>query len=247
MGLVPERALFDAAARHLRLRGFTPEMVLERKVRAAISGGESLSAFVASVAAPTPAPGGGAVAAHVGALGAALAQMVAGLTIGRKKYAMVDAEMRDVAVQAAAAAAELSSLAHRDAAVYERVMEAYRLPRDTDDQLASRQSAIESALLDAARVPLETARVCSQVARLAAVAADKGNANAASDAGVAALLAEAGCRAASYNVQINVSSLADSSAGHALLQEMAAVLDETRGYARIANDAVQRAITASAV
>src|SRR5439155_15152151 len=79
VGLVPERALFDTAARHVQLRDFTPEMVLERRVRASVEGGESLGGFVAAVAAPTPAPGGGSVAAHAGALAAALAQMVAGL------------------------------------------------------------------------------------------------------------------------------------------------------------------------
>ena len=247
VGLVPERALFETAARHVRLRGFSPDMVLEHKVRDAMAGGESLSAFVASVAAPTPAPGGGAVAAHAGALGAALTQMVAGLTIGRKKYAAVDAEMREVAMEAAAAGAELSALGPRDVAAYELVMVAYRLPKETPEQVADRKAAIDSALLGAARVPLETARVCSRVARLAAMAADKGNTNAASDAGVAALMAEAGCRAASYNVQTNVSSLSDASAGESLLQEMTAVMDETAGYARAATEAVQRAMTAHAV
>ena len=247
VGLVPERALFDTAARHLRLRGFTPAMVLEREVRQAVAGGESLSAFVASVAAPTPAPGGGSVAAHVAALGAALAQMVAGLTIGRKKYAAVEADMKAVALEAAELGTELSGLVARDAQAYEAVMQAYRLPKDTPDQLSARQQAIEVALLQAARVPLETARACARVARLAAVAADKGNSNAASDAGVAALLAEAGCRGASYNVQINVSSLADASAGNALLVEVTSLVDDTSRSARAAAEAVQRAITASAV
>src|SRR3954466_11542564 len=82
VGLVPEKALFDTAARHVGLRNFSPDMVLEHKVRNAVQGGQSLSGFVASVAAATPAPGGGSVAAHAGSLGAALAQMVAGLTIG---------------------------------------------------------------------------------------------------------------------------------------------------------------------
>ena len=126
-------------------------------------------------------------------------------------------------------------------------MQAYRLPKDTPDQLSARQQAIEVALLQAARVPLETARACARVARLAAVAADKGNSNAASDAGVAALLAEAGCRGASYNVQINVSSLADASAGNALLVEVTSLVDDTSRSARAAAEAVQRAITASAV
>ena len=99
VGLVPERALFETAARHIRLREFKPEMVLEHKVRAAVQGGESLSGFVSNVASPSPTPGGGSVAAHAGALGAALAQMVAGLTAGKKKYASVDAEMRELALE----------------------------------------------------------------------------------------------------------------------------------------------------
>ncbi|MGQ0646959.1 MAG: glutamate formimidoyltransferase [Gemmatimonadaceae bacterium] len=247
VGLVPEQALFDTAVRHIQLRGFSPDMVLERKVRQAVAGGESVAAFVASVAAPTPAPGGGSVSAHVAGLGAALAQMVAGLTIGRKKYAAVDAEMRAVALEAAELGNALAALATRDAAAYGEVMAAYRLPKETPEQTAARQETIEAALLEAARVPLETARACARVARLAAIAADKGNTNAASDAGVAALLAEAACRGASYNVQINVSSLADPAAGNALLVEVSALVQETGRHTREAAEAVQRAITASAV
>src|SRR3954469_3048260 len=116
VGLVPEKALFDTAARHVRLRDFKPEMVLEKKVRDAVQGGESLTDFVAAVASPIPAPGGGSVAAHAGALGAALAQMVAGLTAGKKKYIAVDAEMREIAVRAAALGNTLSALVARDAA-----------------------------------------------------------------------------------------------------------------------------------
>ena len=125
VGLVPERALFEAAARHIQLRGFTPDLVLERKVRAAVTGGESLSGFVGSVASPSPTPGGGSVAAHAGALAAALAQMVAGLTMGKKKYASVDAEMREIAVKAAALGNTLSALVARDASAYAVVAEAY--------------------------------------------------------------------------------------------------------------------------
>src|SRR5262245_24598757 len=113
VGLVPERALFDTAARHVQLKGFSSDMVLEHRVRSAVSGGESLGGFVASVAAPTPAPGGGTVAALAGALGAALAQMVAGLTIGKKKYA-AEAEMKEVALQASGLVNELTSLMKRD-------------------------------------------------------------------------------------------------------------------------------------
>ena len=89
VGLVPERVMFATAVSHLQLRQFTPAQLLERQVREVTSGGESVSGFLASVASSNPVPGGGSVAAHASALAAALAQMVAGLTIGKKKYAAV--------------------------------------------------------------------------------------------------------------------------------------------------------------
>lgn len=244
VGLVPERALFETAARHLQLRHFTPELVLERKVRAAVSGGESLAGFVASVAAPTPAPGGGSVSAHVAALGAALSQMVAGLTIGRKKYAAVEAEMKALALDAAALGDTLTGLVARDATAYDGVMNAYKLPKDTEEQVAARTAAIDTALLHAARVPLDTARACAAVARLAATAATKGNSNAVSDAGVAALLAEAGCKGAAYNVRINVSSLTNRALGAPLLEEIAAVVKDAMHHVGVATAAVEAAIGA---
>ncbi len=242
VGLVPERALFETAARHLQLRGFTQELVLDRRVRAAVSGGVSLSGFVASVADATPAPGGGSVAAHVGSLGAALAQMVAGLTVGKKKYAAVEGAMKELALEAAALGSRLSALVEQDARAYDAVMAAYRLPKDTESQTAERIAAIDAALMDAARVPLETARACAGVARVAAQAAAQGNTNAVSDAGVAALLAEAACKGAAYNVRINVASLSDRNAGSALMSELQSVQTETARYAAEANATVERVI-----
>jgi glutamate formiminotransferase/formiminotetrahydrofolate cyclodeaminase len=242
VGLVPERALYEAAARHIQLRNFTPDVVLERKVRAAISGGESLSGFIGSVASPSPTPGGGSVAAHAGALGAALAQMVAGLTMGKKKYASVDAEMREIAVRAAALGNTLSALVARDAAAYSIVAAAYKLPGDTEAQRAEKGAKIDDALLHAAEVPLETARACAGVAELALVVAERGNTNAASDAGVAALLAEAGCVGASYNVRINVSALSDKSRGAVLAEEVSAVVARTRELVRKTIDVVESAM-----
>ena len=243
VGLLPERVLFDAAIRHVRLDRFTIEQVLERKVRESIAGGESLSGFVAAVASPAPVPGGGSVAAHAGALGAALAQMVAGLTVGKKKYAAVDAEMKDAALAAAALVNELSSLATRDAAAFAAVSDAYKLPKEPEPASTARQAAITAALLQAAAVPLETARACARVAQLAAVVAERGNSNAASDAGVAALLAEAGARGASYNVRINVASLDDKSQGAALLEEIGRVMNEASAHAARATAAVEKAIS----
>ncbi len=242
VGLVPESALFATAARHLQLRNFSPDLVLDRRVRQAVSGGESLSGFVARVAAPTPAPGGGSVAAHAGALGAALAQMVTGLTIGRKKYAAVEDEMKQLALEATALGNTLSGLVVRDADSYAQVMEAYKLPKDTPEQLAERTRAVDQALLGAAAVPLDTARACADVTAIAEQVARKGNSNCASDAGVAALLAEAACRGAVYNVRINVSSLSDRSLGADLVRDAEALLVKARAHSDATTQLVEAAI-----
>ena len=241
VGLVPERALFDAAARHLQLR-FSPDLVLERKVRTAVSGGASVSGFVASVAAPVPTPGGGSVAAHVGALGAALAQMVAGLTVGKKKYAAVEPEMKELALRAAALGTGLAALVAADADSYTAVTDAYRLPKEPEDAAAVRRAAVERALLGAARVPLDTARACAEVARLAADCAERGNTNAVSDAGVAALLAAAATRGAAYNVRINIAALEDRGVGEPLAREAVALVEQATAHAARAAAAVERAL-----
>jgi glutamate formiminotransferase/formiminotetrahydrofolate cyclodeaminase len=242
VGLVPERALFDTAARHIQLRDFNPDIVLERKVRSAVTGGETLSGFVASVASSAPTPGGGSVSAHAGALAAALAQMVAGLTIGRKKYAAVEDEMKEVALKAAALVNELSGLVARDGAAYGVVMNAYKLPNEAPADIEKRKAAIDAALIGAAEVPLETARACVKVLDLAAIAAAKGNTNAVSDGGVAALLAEAACRGAVYNVRINVSALDDKSKGARLVEECGRLLTQASERCKSVTALVERAI-----
>jgi len=219
VGLVPERVMFDAAVNHLQLRQFTLAQLLERQVREVMSGGESVSGFLASVASSNPVPGGGSVAAHVGALAAALAQMVAGLTIGKKKYAAVDAEMKEAALKAVALGNTLASLVKRDAEAYSHVSEAYKLPKEPADAAARRTEAVTSALLKAAEVPLETARASVEVAKVAVLVAEKGNTNAVTDAGVASLFAEAACKGADYNVRVNVSALDDPAKGARLASE----------------------------
>jgi glutamate formiminotransferase/formiminotetrahydrofolate cyclodeaminase len=218
VGLVPERALFEAAARYLQLERFTPDQVLERRVREAVRGGIGLGTFVASVASPAPTPGGGSVAAHAGALAAALTQMVAGLTVGRKRYASVEGEFKELAVRAAELGQRLSALVELDAKAYEAVTVAYKLPKEPEEAATRRDAAITAALIGAAEVPLETARACAEVVDLAEVAAARGNSNAVSDAGVAALLADASCRGAAYNVRINVAALPERQAGRALVE-----------------------------
>jgi glutamate formiminotransferase/formiminotetrahydrofolate cyclodeaminase len=242
VGLVPERVLFDAAVSHLQLRQFTPAQVLERQVREVMSGGESLSGFVASVASSNPVPGGGSVAAHAGALAAALAQMVAGLTVGKKKYAAVDAEMRETALQAAALGNQLAALVKRDAEAYALVSDAYKLPKEPADAAAHRSETVTNALLKAAEVPLETARAALEVAKLAAVVAEKGNTNAVTDAGVAALLAAASAKGAAYNVRVNVQALEDKSKGEALAREASALATKAGEIADRTAAIVERAL-----
>ena len=241
VGLVPERVLLDAAVRHLRLAAFSPEQLVERRVRAAHDAAprsaEPDGDLVSALAAPTPTPGGGSAAAYAGALAAALAQMVAGLTVGRKKFAEVDGAMRDAASRAAALVTRLRELVTLDAQSYAAVSAAYKLPKDTPEQRAQRDAAITAALIGASEVPLETARACAGVAALAELVATKGNPSAVSDAGVSALLADAACRGAAYNVRINVASLADPTKGHALIEAVSEFVREaSAAAARVATE-----------
>jgi glutamate formiminotransferase/formiminotetrahydrofolate cyclodeaminase len=226
----------------VQLRGFTPQMLLEHRVRESVQGGTSLSGFVADVAAASPTPGGGSVAAHAGALGAALAQMVAGLTAGKKKYVAVEPEMREAALRAADLGNRLSALVARDAEAYAEVSAAYRMPKEPDEAASARAVAVRDALIAAAVVPLETARAAAEVAELAAAVADRGNTNAVSDAGVAALLAEAACRGAAYNVRINVAALEDRAPGEPLAAEARVLVERAGRASAAAQAAVERSL-----
>ena len=243
VGLVPESVLFDTAVSHLQLKQFKSDQVLERQVREVVSGGESVSGFLASVASSNPVPGGGSVAAHAGALAAALAQMVAGLTIGKKKYAAVDAEMKEAALKAVALGNQLSALVQRDAEAYALVSEAYKLPKEPADAAARRSETVTNALLKAAEVPLETARAAVEVAQLAALVAEKGNTNAVTDAGVAVLLAAAAAKGAAYNVRVNVQALEDRSKGQSLARDAEQLAKRAGELADRTSSIVERALS----
>jgi glutamate formiminotransferase/formiminotetrahydrofolate cyclodeaminase len=260
IGLVPERVLFDAARDHLKLRAFTPDQVLERQVARAMRASNEVSSsdasphtaqstattageFLQAIASSDPVPGGGSVSAYAGALSSALIRMVAGLTIGRKKYASVESEMAVVAANAEHLAESLSKLVERDADAYAAVSAAFKLPKDPADAVAARKDAITKALLGAAEVPLETARLCAQAAELAASVAVKGNSNAITDAGVAALLASAGCKGAAYNVRINIASLEHRSLGSHLEEEAINLVAQAERHSSEACAAVERALS----
>ncbi len=237
VGLVPERAVDATATAHLKLKDNVRAHVLEEAVRR--TGGPTLSDFVDSVAAATPTPGGGTVSAVAGAMAAALAAMVGRLTVGRKKYQDVDAEFQDIIATAENLRARLVHLGGEDARAYSAVSAAYGIPKD---RAAERASAIQHALLGASRVPLETLRACRAVAALAVRCAEAGNRNAVSDAGVAAMLADAAASGAAYNVRINVVGMPDPSAAVPLVAEANELIVAARADAARARALVETAI-----
>lgn len=172
------------------------------------------------LASRAPVPGGGSAAAIGGALGASLVGMVAELTIGRPDAADRDDVLRDMRDAAAGLRDQLLDLAETDAAAYDAVMTARRLPKTTDAERDERTRRMRHTILEAARVPLETARRSREVLDLAVRIAPIGNRNAISDAGVAAQLASAAVRGAVLNVRINLPYLpADEPLRHEAARE----------------------------
>jgi formiminotetrahydrofolate cyclodeaminase len=171
---------------------------------------EGLNAFIDELASASPAPGGGSVAALSGALGAALTAMVCQLTIGKKKYAEVEEEMKKTLQQAEALRRTFSQLIETDTAAFNKVMEAFGLPKDTEPQKALRAAAIREATKEATLVPLEVMKHCIDAMALVQVVAANGNVNSVSDAGVGAFMLHAACEGASLNVRINLNSLDDA-------------------------------------
>jgi formiminotetrahydrofolate cyclodeaminase len=168
------------------------------------------------LASRAPTPGGGSASALGGALAAALVEMVCELTVGRPEYEDVDPLARQMGTAAGELRTALLAAAEEDAAAYDAVAEARRLPRETDDEKAARRAAIGEASVRATEVPLRVMRLASEVLDLAARMAPIGNRNAISDAGVAALFAASAARGAAFNVAINLPALPE---GHELRAE----------------------------
>jgi len=168
---------------------------------------QKFSAVMEAIASCSPAPGGGTAAALAGVMAASLVEMVANLTLGRKKYAAVQAEMSALAREARELRGALSELAAEDARAYEEVMDAYKLPKDSLSAKETRETAVEKALHRAALVPLRTAEAALAVMEKAEIAARRGNQNALTDAGVATLLSSAAVRGALLNVKVNLHTL----------------------------------------
>lgn len=222
IGLIPQEALIDAAVWYTQLDGFDQEQVLETRLvdSSASSPQPKPVSFIEELAAPTATPGGGSAAAYAGAMGAALIAMVAGLTIGKKKYAEVEAQMQAIRVMAESLRKELTQAVDDDSSAFEAVMGAFRLPKETEEQQAKRNAAIHLATLNAAHVPLRVAKDAVKVMELACKCAREANLNAISDSMSGFAMSRAALTAAGYNVKINLNSLEDKSVGEKLLEEL---------------------------
>lgn len=189
---------------------------------------QPVQTFLDELAGKSSTPGGGSAAAVMGATGAALISMVCNFTVGRKGYEEVEPAMRELLDASEDLRGRLTAMIHRDVEAFDRVMAAYGMPRDTDSQKAARSTAIQEALKVAADVPLECARLCAAVIRLAAPTARDGNRNVISDAGVAVLAVEAALRSAALNVYVNLGAIKDADFVRSRNDQLETILAGTR-------------------
>ena len=222
---LPERELVELAIQSLGLAQLSPfdpdKRIIEYAVRMpAPLVSKTVERFVDEVSSHSPAPGGGSVAALAGSLGAALAAMVANLTVGKAGYESAWESSSTLAERAQTLKGSLLRAVDEDTKAFDEVLAAMRLPKGAADEKAARATAIAAAYEKATSVPLATARLCLEAIELTAEAAATGNRNSASDAGVGALLARAGVESAVLNVRINLPSVRDGAFKNGCLAEI---------------------------
>ena len=188
----------------------------------------SLEEFLAALASDAPTPGGGTAAAMAGAMGASLTEMVAQITLSKEKYAASHEAVRPIAEAAQLARAEFLKLADEDSEAYDEVVAARRMPKDTDEQREARGRRIVVANRNATEVPMRTARAAVRLLAALPELAEKGNPNAVSDVGAAALLLDACVEAALLNVGINLSGIEDAGFVTEMQRETADLQEESQ-------------------
>jgi glutamate formiminotransferase/formiminotetrahydrofolate cyclodeaminase len=237
VGLIPQQALLDAAAWYLQL-DLDPDQVLELRLQAAPDSADNPDDFIARVAASTPTPGGGSVAALAGALGAALVEMVSGLTVGRKKYREVQEQAAAALSRATALRRELGEAVSADSAAFEQVL---AVSRQLWPTAADKAQALQQATIHAAEVPLGVCRLARDVLHLARELVQIGNPNAVTDAAAAGYMAHAALQIAAMNVRINATSLTDGARVQAWREELDALATESADLlAQIARISAER-------
>ena len=184
-----------------------------------------ITEFLDKTASGTAVPGGGSVAALNASLAASLIEMVANLTIGKKKYESVDEEMQAIAALASEMRAELVQSIDKDAAAYNEVMTAFKMSKESEPEIEQRSRAIQQGLKNAASVPLSVARDAYKIMALAGKVIQKGNKNAVTDGAVGVMTARTAALAALFNVKINLSSIKDE----AFVDKLAGEVRELEG------------------
>lgn len=233
---VPEARLVEAAVASLGLAELAPfdpnDKIIEYRIRRAPPlASLEVTAFTEELASDSPAPGGGSVAALAGSLSAALSQMVAHLTYGKKDFAERKRLMNEIAERANASRAALLATVDADTDAFNAIIDARRLPRKTDADIAARDAAIRAAEENATRVPLTVLEASVECAELAREVVTHGNPNSLSDGGVAGLLALACAEGAYYNVLINLGEDTTSPFAKETRASAAKALARTRGVA----------------
>ena len=256
VGLVPKRALVEAGQYFLRkqrrstgvaeeeivriavksmglddLKPFDPaEKVIEYLLEAEVPKKRLIDmtckAFAEETASESPAPGGGSIAAYMGALGAALGTMVANLSSHKAGWDDRWEEFSDWAERGQAVLAELLHLVDEDTAAFNRIMAVFAMPKSTDEERTARAVALQEATLYATEVPLRTMKAASRVFEIVRAMASEGNPNSVSDAGVGALAARSAVLGACLNVKINAAGLKDRAVADALIAEADALAAE---------------------
>jgi glutamate formiminotransferase len=243
---IPEKDLIRTAVLSLGLNDvsrFDPEKkIIEYQFRDTSSSlvRLALGEFIDELSLDSPAPGGGSAAALCGAVSAALSAMVANLTVGKKGYESVQAELKQVALKAQAAKDEMLKAVDEDTRAFNRVMEAFRLPGGSEDQAREKEAAVQQAYVKATRVPLGVLEKSVALLELAKTAATKGNRNSLSDAGVAALAAEAALAGARFNVLINLPNIRDDMFRDDVKRRAQALLEQGLALAAEIKDFVAR-------
>lgn len=190
---------------------------------------KSLQVFLDELASSAPTPGGGSGAAVMGAMGAALVSMVCNITVGKKGYEEVEDDMKDLLKQAEELRARLTDMIRADIEVFNRLMASYGMPKETDEEKAARSEEIQASTREATDVPLNCARACAEAIDLCRIAAEKGNLNVISDAGVAVVAADAALKSAALNVYINVGSIKDKAFAEERSAELEKILKGAEG------------------
>lgn len=211
---IPEKMIMDTAIQSMGLAELAPFDIEKKVIEYAIARNDSLAdlkltAFCDLLSTDAPAPGGGSVAALCTAMSGALSAMVLNLTIDKKGYEKVQAEARKFAPLGQSIKERAIHCIDVDTNAFYAMMDAMRLPRKTEAEIAIRNAEIEACTQGAINAPLETLRLSYEALQLAKEVAAIGNLNALSDAGVAALTALAAAKAANYNVMINLTGITD--------------------------------------